>query len=235
MFVQPVTNIVFLFKNFYFCEKDLMKIIKNIKSLLIASFLCSCSSKQYLKYIPYQYSFQEVIKQKKSELSKLKNEVIVDDNEDNLKDEDLKLKEKYSIILGVMPKEIKNYELYSYVDKWVGTPYKKGILDLKEGADCSFFAQTLYSEVYDEVLPKDPAGMFRSKLIQLFTGRTYLQEGDLIFLRYDKDHPISDVGIYLKNDRIIACTAEGLDIYNFNDKYFQLRFVSAGRLVKSKK
>jgi len=66
--------------------------------------------------------------------------------------------------------------------------------------------------------------------LQLFTGRTFLKEGDILFFRYDKFHPISDVGIYLHNDRILACTNNGLNIYNFNDEYFQLRYVAAGRI-----
>ena len=38
------------------------------------------------------------------------------------------------------------------------------------------------------------------------------------------------MGIYLHNDRILPCTEEGLNIYDFNDPYFQLRYVAAGRL-----
>ena len=124
----------------------------------------------------------------------------------------------------------KDYKLYSYLDEWIGTPYKKQMLEKQVGVEASYFVQALYSDIYKETFPKTPDGIFRSKSIQLFTGRTFLKEGDIVFFRYDKFRPISDVGIYLHNDRILACTAQGLNIYDFNDEYFQLRYVAAGRL-----
>ena len=191
----------------------------------------SCGSKKYIREIPYNYSsdkFSQIV-QKQKENSDF-NYSVIDDNPEGLSDDILKIKEKYSIILEVMPKEIRDYKLYSYLDEWIGTPYKKQMLEKQIGVEASYFVQALYSDIYKETFPKTPDGIFRSKSIQLFTGRTFLKEGDLIFFRYDKFHPISDVGIYLHNDRILACTAKGLNIYDFNDEYFQLRYVAAGRL-----
>ena len=191
----------------------------------------SCGSKKYIKEIPYNYSsdsFSQTVHKQKDQ-SDL-NYSVIDDNPEGLSDGVLKIKEKYSIILEVMPKEIKDYKLYSYLDEWIGTPYKKQTLEKKVGVEASYFVQALYSDIYKETFPKTPDGIFRSKSIQLFTGRTFLKEGDIVFFRYDKFHPISDVGIYLHNDRILACTAQGLNIYDFNDEYFQLRFIAAGRL-----
>jgi hypothetical protein len=199
------------------------------------SILCivafSCSSKKYIKEIPYNYSSDEFSQtaEKEKEQSDSKYSVV-DDNPQGLSDDVLKIKEKYSIILEVMPKEIRDYKLYSYIDEWIGTPYRKQMLEKQVGVDASYFVQALFSDVYGETFSKTPDGIFRSKSIQLFTGRTFLKEGDLIFFRYDKFHPISDVGIYLHNDRILTCTAKGLNIYDFNDEYFQLRYVAAGRL-----
>lgn len=194
-------------------------------------FICSCTSKQYIQEIPYNFS-AEAYNQKTEDV---KNSFVskyshVDDNVEKLSDEELRLKEKYSIIMEVMPKEVDNYKLYSYIDRWIGTPYKKQTLEEKTGVDCSYFVQSLYSDVYGETFQKTPDGIFRSKSIQLFTGRAFLKEGDILFFRYDKMHPISDVGIYLNNDRILACTSDGLNIYDFNNEYFQLRYVAAGRL-----
>ena len=191
----------------------------------------SCGSKKYIKEIPYNYSsgsFSQTVHKQKDQ-SDL-NYSVIDDNPEGLSDGVLKIKEKYSIILEVMPKEIKDYKLYSYLDEWIGTPYKKQTLEKQVGVEASYFVQALYSDIYKETFPKTPDGIFRSKSIQLFTGRTFLKEGDIVFFRYDKFHPISDVGIYLHNDRILACTAQGLNIYDFNDEYFQLRFIAAGRL-----
>ena len=191
----------------------------------------SCAGKKYIREIPYNYSsdsFSQIVQNQK-ENSDL-NYSLIDDNPDGLSDDILRIKEKYSIILEVMPKEIKDYKLYSYLDEWIGTPYKKQMLEKQVGVEASYFVQALYSDIYKETFPKTPDGIFRSKSIQLFTGRTFLKEGDIVFFRYDKFRPISDVGIYLHNDRILACTAQGLNIYDFNDEYFQLRFIAAGRL-----
>lgn len=191
----------------------------------------SCGSKKYIQDIPYNYSsdsFSQNADEQK--LSSDNRYSVVDDNIEELSDEQLRLKEKYSIIMEVMPKEVTNYDLYGYIDTWLGTPYQKQKLEQGKGVDASYFVQALYSDVYTVTFQKTPDGIFRSKDIQLFTGRDFLKEGDLLFFRYDKNHPISDVGIYLHNDRILAVTNKGLNIYDFNNEYFQLRYVAAGRL-----
>lgn len=209
---------------------------KTIVLVLIMLFGIGCSSKKYIAQVPfkYDYSLETLKKQAKMEESGLSNKTVVNDNSENLSDATLALKEKYSIVLGVIPNKITNYKLYSYIDPWVNTPYKEKSFS-STGVDCSYFVQSLYSEVYKVTLPKDPAGMWKSKSIQIFTGRSFLAEGDLVFFRYDKDHPISDVGIYLHNDRILACTSKGMAIYNFNDEYFQLRYIGAGRINEDTK
>jgi lipoprotein Spr len=201
--------------------------------ILLFSTLLGCGSENYIAQVPfkYDYSIDLLKKQNKMDDISLGNQAVVNDNSENLNDETLAIKEKYSIVLGVMPTKITNYKLYSYIDQWIDTPYKEKSFS-KDGIDCSYFIQSLFSSVFKVTLPKDPAGMFRSKSLQLFTGRTFLEEGDLVFFRYDKDHPISDVGMYLHNDRILACTDKGLAIYNFNDEYFQLRYIASGRINK---
>lgn len=199
--------------------------------VLLGFALISCNSKKYIKEIPYNFSSDSYVDSANGTKTNVDKQFSnVDDNVEKLSDDELRIKEKYSIIMEVMPKEVTNYKLYSYIDRWIGTPYKKQSLEEKKGVDCSYFVQSLYSDVYGETFQKTPDGIFRSKAIQLFTGRTFLKEGDILFFRYDKMHPISDVGIYLHNDRILACTATGLNIYDFNDEYFQLRYVASGRL-----
>lgn len=201
--------------------------------LIVFASLSSCGSKNYIVQIPFKYDYSVDLLKKQNKMSDITQEkqATVNDNSENLSDETLALKEKYSIVLGVMPAKIANYQLYSYIDQWIDTPYKEKSFS-KEGIDCSYFIQSLFSSVFKVILPKDPTGMFRSKSLQLFTGRTFLEEGDIVFFRYDKDHPISDVGLYLHNDKILACTAKGLAIYNFNDEYFQLRYIASGRIYK---
>jgi lipoprotein Spr len=205
--------------------------------LILMMHLCiECHAQKYISQIPFKYDYSLDLLKKQSGMQEagLKNKLVVNDNSDNLSDEVLALKEKYSIVLAVMPNKITNYKLYAYIDPWINTPYKEKSFS-KKGIDCSYFLQSLYSDVYKTTLPKDPAGMWKSKSIQIFTGRSFLAEGDLVFFRYDKDHPISDVGLYLHNDRILACTDKGLAIYNFNDEYFQLRYIGAGRINEDAK
>ncbi|KIC03666.1 glycoside hydrolase [Flavobacterium sp. JRM] len=203
--------------------------------LMICSFT-ECRSQSYISQIPFKYDYSLDLLKKQSHMEEtgLKNKTVVNDNSENLSDAILALKEKYSIVLAVTPNKITNYNLYGYIDTWINTPYKEKSFS-KKGIDCSYFLQSLYSDVYKVTLPKDPAGMWKSKAIQIFTGRSFLAEGDLVFFRYDKDHPISDVGLYLHNDRILACTDKGLAIYNFNDDYFQLRYIGAGRINEDAK
>jgi len=196
----------------------------------------SCGSSSYIEKVPTKYDYTKAINKKISLIDSLKSSKYenYDDNPEKLDDKTLKIKEKYAILLMANPKEIKNYKLYGYIDEWLGTPYKKNSLD-KSGADCAYFIQTLFSEVYGETLPKNATGMANHPSIEKFSGRAYLQEGDLVFFRYSKDSPYSDVGLYLRNDRILACgLKDGLNIYNFNDDYFQTRFVAAGRQKEKK-
>ncbi len=211
-----------------------MKII--FSALVIIITFSGCSSDKYFSKIPFKYNYTDELLKRKFEDDRvaLRDTTVVDHNPENLNDELLQLKEKYSIILAANPNKITNYKLYSYIDEWIGTPYKEGAFS-KTGLDCSYYIQSLYSEVYAVTVPKDAGGMFRSKVIQLFTGRSFLKEGDLVFFRYDKNNPISDVGLYLHNDRILACTSKGLAIYNFNDDYFQLRYTASGRIIKNPK
>lgn len=200
--------------------------------LILFSTLFGCGSENYIAQVPFKYDYSVDLLKKQNKMNQIaiENQAVVNDNSENLSDEILAIKEKYSIVLGVMPTKITNYKLYSYIDQWIDTPYKEKSFS-KDGLDCAYFIQSLFSSVFKVTLPKDPSGMFRSKSLQLFTGRNFLEEGDLVFFRYDKDHPISDVGMFLHNDRILACTDKGLAIYNFNDEYFQLRYIASGRIT----
>ncbi|WP_435524231.1 hypothetical protein [Chryseobacterium indoltheticum] len=101
--------------------------------LFIGFGLMSCGSKKYIKEIPYNFSSDSYIKTSDGIKNKIDSQYSkVDDNVEKLSDEQLRLKEKYSIIMEVMPKEVTNYNLYSYIDRWIGTPYKKQSLEEKK-------------------------------------------------------------------------------------------------------
>ena len=107
----------------------------------------SCNSKKYITEIPYQYSSDDFSNSKDQEKEESTSQYsIVDDNSQGLSDDILRIKEKYSIIMEVMPKEIRDYKLYSYVDEWIGTPYRKQMLEKQEGVEGSYFVQALFSD-----------------------------------------------------------------------------------------
>src|SRR5689334_1185905 len=84
-----------------------------------------CYAQKYISQIPFKYDYSLELLKKQSQMKEtgLKNKTVVNDNSENLSDEVLALKEKYSIILAVMPNKITNYKLYSYIDPWLNTPY----------------------------------------------------------------------------------------------------------------
>lgn len=202
-----------------------------VMCFLFLSGLISCSSRKYIEELPYLDSSEHYTREMDELKSSDEAGVSLPDQQDKKSDdEEMEIRERYSIIMGVMPKNVINYKLYAFIDNWIRPGIKEQIPDQKDATDCAQFISLLFNEVYQETLSVSPEKVFRSKALELFTGRTFLQEGDILFFRYDKQHPISDEGIYLQNNRIIACTKRGVSIYNFNDPYFQLRYVAAGRL-----
>jgi hypothetical protein len=205
-----------------------IKIPLTIVFLLILS---SCGNPKYIDEVPLKLKYDE--KKIKNELGikdGLPSNRLADQYEEGLTDEQIRVKEKYAVLLSVRPDEIKSYDFYEYIDKWIGTPYGNRSFS-KDSLAMVPFAQALYSKAYKKSLPRTALGIFKSKDIELFLSRIDLEEGDFIFLRYNKDNPISDVAIYLKNDRILATTkSSGLRIFNFNDDYFQTRYFASGRI-----
>ncbi|RYY19881.1 MAG: peptidoglycan endopeptidase, partial [Sphingobacteriaceae bacterium] len=52
------------------------------------------------------------------------------------------ISQKYSEMMSVEESQISNGRLYTFIDQWLGTPYRFGGLD-KDGIDCSGFALLL--------------------------------------------------------------------------------------------
>ena len=93
--------------------------------------LTNCSSKKYISEVPYRYSSEEEYQAINTGKTAIENQYTnVDDNPEKLDDKKLRLKEKYAVLFGVMPQEIKNYDFYAYIHPWLGTPYRKQSLEL---------------------------------------------------------------------------------------------------------
>lgn len=211
------------------------KILKLVGIFYLALFfvVISCGSPKYINDVPYKFTYNE--SDIKKELG-ITNAPTVKSNEfdENLTDHQIYLKEKYAIILNVSPKEINNYDFYSYIDEWLNTPYSREKTMSKSGLNMVPFAQALYNMVYKVKLPASSAAeIFTSKQLEKFTGRAFLEEGDIIFFRYSKDLPVSDLAIYLKNGKILMSTrSAGLAIFDFDDEYFQTRYLASGRAIQ---
>jgi len=205
---------------------------KNILIILLAvSFLAfSCKSRRYINKIPYKILYDQKEIEKTLGINERTLPILdtLSQDENKLTDRQIYLKEKYAIILNVMPGEIKKYNFYDFIDQWVGTSYFNGFSQ----PTMAPFVSRLYSYAFKRNLPKIPLDIFKSKDLSLFTSRDFLQEGDIVFFRYSKDEPVGDVGVYLQNNRIlVADQTNGLIISDFNLPYFQLRYVCAGRLI----
>ncbi|QWX84233.1 C40 family peptidase [Cellulophaga sp. HaHaR_3_176] len=144
---------------------------------------------------------------------------------------------KYGKIIGVVPDSIVNKELYSFVDEWMGTPYKMGG-ETGSGIDCSSFTQLLYSKVYDLYIERTAHKQFKSKELVRFRGVDYLEEGDLIFFQSaaNQDGEMDHVGMYLSNNKFVHSSSYkgqnktgGVQIGDIRDQHWVRRFVAAGK------
>jgi lipoprotein Spr len=141
-----------------------------------------------------------------------------------------KLMAKYAAYLKVSPDSLSNVVLYSFIDKWLKTPYKYGGND-ESGIDCSAFIQRLLNDVYNIQVPRTSAQQFFTKNVEPFHDKSYFSEGDLVFFSTVPGTPIGHVGMYLKNRYFInASTSSGVSLASLDDPYWKKRFVAAGRV-----
>jgi len=137
------------------------------------------------------------------------------------------IRQKYADIIGVKPKEINNYPLYQFIDKWYGTNYRLGGLDDK-GIDCSAFAQKLYSEVYGIDLSRTSREQFSTCKRLKHTSEA--REGDLVFFHIHSKN-ITHVGVYLANNFFVhSSSSGGVMISSLNEDYWHKYFAGCGRV-----
>src|SRR5882757_383353 len=135
--------------------------------------------------------------------------------------------DKYSQIMGVNKSDIENGRLYTFIDDWMGTPYKFGGLD-KDGVDCSGLVFLLEQQVYGLTIPR-----MTSKQITIIK-RKYeedLREGDLVFFDFDGKQ-FSHVGVYLQNGYVVhASSRRGIIIIRLRDPSMYKYFSRAGSIM----
>lgn len=117
-------------------------------------------------------------------------------------------------------------ELYSFVDRWLNTPYRYGG-NSKRGTDCSGFVSVLHDSLYHIKLPRSSRMMY---LVTKPIPKTELQAGDLLFFKIGRG-VISHVGIYLKDNKFAhATTNRGVVISDLDEPYYRRWYFNAGRL-----
>ncbi|MDN5284448.1 MAG: peptidoglycan endopeptidase [Mucilaginibacter sp.] len=135
--------------------------------------------------------------------------------------------DRYSEVMGVNKSDIQNGRLYSFIDQWLGTPYRFGGLD-KDGVDCSGFTFLLEQQVYGITIPR-----MTSKQITVIK-RKYeedLKEGDLVFFDFDGKQ-FSHVGVYLQNGYVVhASSRRGVIIIRLRDPSMYKYFSRAGSIM----
>lgn len=135
------------------------------------------------------------------------------------------LKERYARKLNIAEREIKNEQLYQFIDSWMGTPHRMGGLS-KNGVDCSAFTCILEREIYQKSLSrtaKQMAGQVKRKY------EDNLQEGDLVFFDFG-GRRFSHVGVYLSNNKFVhASLSKGVTISDLTDPWYSKYFSRAGR------
>lgn len=136
------------------------------------------------------------------------------------------IKKKYAELLQVSESDIKNTDLYQFINHWYGVPYKYAGKD-KNGIDCSGLTAMLYHQVYHmTITPSTKALINEVKKIKT----SDLKEGDLVFFNI-KSSTASHVGVYLQNQKFVhASSSKGVMISDLNEAYFKKYFYSAGRV-----
>ncbi len=136
---------------------------------------------------------------------------------------------KYGIITNTEVENLTNIPLLQTIDEWWGTRYCLGG-HTKECVDCSSFSGALFNDVYKINLPRTASEQYKAcDKVSI----EELKEGDLVFF-HTYSRGISHVGVYVGNNKFVhASTSEGVTISDLNDKYWQPRFIAAGRVRRS--
>ncbi len=138
-----------------------------------------------------------------------------------------KIASKYAEAMDVSKKQIKNGDLYDFIDDWEGTKYQFGGLS-KRGIDCSGLTFLIYKDVYGKEIPR-----VTSQQVEIIKRKyeSQLREGDLVFFDFD-GKKFSHVGVYLQNGYYVhSSTKRGVMLEKLRNPY-TYKYFSRGGSVK---
>jgi cell wall-associated NlpC family hydrolase len=134
------------------------------------------------------------------------------------------LEQRYSTLLGVREKDIKDQRLYKFIDSWMGAPHRLGGMD-KGGIDCSGFTTILQKEVFSRSVARTAREM-ADQVKRLY--EEDLKEGDLVFFNFG-GQPFNHVGVYLHNNKFVhVSTSKGVIISDLKDPWYYKYFSRCG-------
>ena len=119
-------------------------------------------------------------------------------------------------------------KLFYPIKAYIGTSYKFGG-DTRRGMDCSGFVYKVFQESFKMKLPHNASQQF-SRSTRISTSD--LRLGDLVFFSINRNGSIGHVGIYLGSNYFAhASTNYGVIVSSLKEKYYQSRYVGAGRVL----
>ncbi|WP_053363317.1 C40 family peptidase [Bacillus sp. FJAT-27251] len=120
-------------------------------------------------------------------------------------------------------------EVVEVAKRSIGTKYKWGGTNPKQGFDASGYTQYVYKTSAAKIkLPRTSKEQYlKGKSVK----KSQLKQGDLVFFKTDGKN-VSFVGIYDGKGEFLAATSKGVRYQSLNTKYWKDRYVGAKRVLK---
>lgn len=141
---------------------------------------------------------------------------------------DYSLLARSGIKLGMDVEADDNHTLMVEAASWIGTPYRYGG-NTRKGADCSGMVSAVYRQVFQTVLHRSSADMYKHDCRHISRGA--LRQGDLVFFAPPRSRIPNHVGIYLKNGRFIhTSSSKGVIVSHLDEAYYKKHWLGGGRV-----
>ena len=117
-------------------------------------------------------------------------------------------------------------QLFSSIDVYIGTPYRRGGTN-PDGFDCSGFVHYLYQQNFRMLLPRTSE---EQALLGTMVPKKQLQPGDLVFFSGSGER-VDHVGIYIGDNNFAHASIAGVKVNQLDDWYYNLHYACAARVI----